>query len=25
MGRKAYTSELLVERGIFPKDWEERL
>ena len=25
MGRKAYTSELLVERGIFPEDWEERL
>jgi len=25
MGRKAYTSELLVERGIFPDDWEERL
>jgi len=25
MGRKAYTSELLVERGIFPEDWEQRL
>ena len=25
MGRKKYTTELLVERGIFPEDWEEQL